>query len=40
MLKDVTLLVTTYQKYQSHKREGKAKGLSLKETKNKCNMGS
>lgn len=40
MFKNVTFLVTTYRKYQNHKREGKTKGLSLKEIKNKCNMGS
>ena len=34
MFKNVTFLVTTYRKYQNHKREGKTKGLSLKEIKN------
>lgn len=40
MFENVTFLVTTYHKYQSHKREGKTEGLSLKEIKNNCNMGS
>ena len=40
MFKNVTFIVTTYHKYQNHKREGKTKGLSLREIKNKCNMGS